>query len=317
MKINLKPTTRQEYEQTVREMAEFATKSAKTPEEKLHVKTTMAGLLQEYQGDDKVISSKDLIEKAKEMGQEPCIPFPHPEMTLATDGVRPKQMIVVSGTTKQGKTAFVYDLVTRMKAVKPLLLFFEDRPVDVLQKRLRFNKDYEVPEFYTPELYTEEGIEWIKLRMLEGKYKWGCKVVVIDNLHYITQAEGAKVARYDKLLTSYAKELKDFAVRWNMTIFLLVHMNKTPDNRPPTVFDIADTAGIGQIADKVWFVQRESDSTITNWYSDRDRQTGYKGKIDFEFDRGTYHEGIMGFASAKIDEVNKKALYKKTKTEFA
>jgi len=311
-KINLTPKTRQEYEQTVHQMAEIASRTAKTPEEVASIKLTLATLLGDYRGNDRVISSEDLIAKVEEEKDEPCIPFPHPEMTKATDGVRPRQMIVVSGTTKQGKTMFTFDLVTRMSGTKPLLLFFEERPIDILKKKLRFNSSYKVPEFYTPELYTEEGIEWIKVRMLEGKYKWGCKVVVIDNLHYITQSEGAKVPRYDKLLTSYAKELKDFAVRWNMTIFLLVHMNKTPDNRPPTVFDIADTAGIGQIADKVWFVQREADTTTTNWYSDRDRQTGFKGKIDFEFDKGTYHEGLFGRALDSVTEHAKKL----TKPEF-
>lgn len=313
-KINLNPKTRQEYELTVKQMAEFATKSAKNEEEKLHIKTTMAGLLNEYKGEDKVISSEDLKQKVEEEKNEDCIPFPHPEMTKATDGVRPRQLIVVSGTTKQGKTMFTYDLVTRMKDIKPLLLFFEERPVDILKKKLYFDKSYEVPEFYTPELYTEESIDWIKMRMLEGKYKWGCKVVVIDNLHYITQGQGATASRYDKLLTSYTKELKDFAIRWNMTIFLLVHMNKTPENRAPTVYDIADTAGIGQIADKVWFVQRESDSNITNWFSDRDRQTGFKGKIEFEFNKGSYYEGILGLTSFEIEKVNKKTL--KDKAEF-
>lgn len=314
MKINLEPKTRQEYELTVRQMAEFATKTAKTEEEKLHIKATMAGLLSDYIGEDKVISSEELKSKVQEDKDEECIPFPHVEMTKATDGVRPKQLIVVSGTTKQGKTMFTYDLVTRMKGVKPLLLFFEERPMEILKKKYYFDKSYEVPEFYTPESYSEESIDWIKTKMLEGKYKWGCQIVVIDNLHYITQGQGAKVPRYDKLLTSYTKELKDFAIRWNMTVFLLVHMNKTPDNRPPTVFDIADTAGIGQIADKVWFVQREPETTTTFWYSDRDRQTGYKGKIDFQFDKGSYYEGIMGLASFEIEKANKKSL--KRDTEF-
>ena len=309
-KINLKPSSREEYEKSVRDMALYATKTAKTPEEKVQVKATLAELLQEYKGDDKIIHSKDLKEKALEVSDEPPLEFPHENMTKATGGVRPKQLVVVSGTTKQGKTMFTYDLVTRMHDVKPLLLFFEERPVEILQKKLSFDKDYEIPEFYTPELYTEESIDWIKLKMLEGKYKWGCKVVVIDNLHYITQSEGAKAPRYDKLLTSYCKELKDFAIRWNMTIFLLVHMNKTPDNRPPTVFDIADTAGIGQIADKVWFVQREGDTNITNWFSDRDRQTGYKGKIEFEFDRGSFHEGVLGSTFDTIRRTTKKMLGK-------
>lgn len=306
--INLNPKTRQEYEETVKQMAELATKTAKTAEEKLQIKATMAGLLEEYKGEDKVISSADLAEKIKETKEEDCIPFPHTEMTTVTDGCRPKQLIVVSGTTKQGKTMFTYDLVTRMIDVKPLLLFFEERPLDIIRKKLYFDKDYEVPEFYTPELYTQESIDWIKLKMLEGKYKWGCKVVVIDNLHYITQGQGAQVPRYDKLLTSYTKELKDFAIRWNMTIFLLVHMNKTPDNRPPSVYDIADTAGIGQIADKVWFVQRDPDSNQTFWYSDRDRQTGWKGKIEFEFNKGSYYEGIVGAMTASVDKTIKKAL---------
>jgi len=312
--INLNPTSKEEYEKTVKDMALLATKTAKTEEERLHIKTTMAGLLAEYKGDDRVVSSESPIEKAKEAEEEPCLAFPHPEMTKSTDGVRPKQLVVISGTTKQGKTMFTYDLVTRM-GVKPLLLFFEERPAEILAKKYRYDKEYIVPEFYTPELYTQESIDWIKLKMLEGKYKWGCKAVVIDNLHYITQAEGARVPRYDKLLTSYAKELKDFAVRWNMVIFLLVHMNKTPDNRPPTVFDIADTAGIGQIADKVWFVQREADGDMTNWYSDRDRQTGFKGKIDFEFDRGTYHEGVMGLPSSIIERTTR-AILKKKDREF-
>ncbi len=310
MKINLSPKTREEYEQTVRQMAEFATGSAKTEEERLHIKTTMAGLLGEYSGKDKVISSDELRIRAEEEKVEPCIPFPHTEMTKATDGVRSKQLIVVSGTTKQGKTMFTYDLVTRMKGTKPLLLFFEERPLDIIRKKFFFDKEYEVPEFYTPETYTDESIDWIKTKMLEGKYKWGCQIAVIDNLHYITQGQGAKVPRYDKLLTSYTKELKDFAIRWNMTIFLLVHMNKTPDNRPPTVFDIADTAGIGQIADKVWFVQRDADTTTTNWFSDRDRQTGFKGKIEFEFNKGSYYEGIMGVLNASTEKIVKKALKK-------
>lgn len=315
MNINLNPKTREEYEVTVKQMATYATKSAKTAEEKAQVKATLAELLEGYTGEDKIISSKDLQTIVSENKEEPCIPFPHPEMTKATDGVRPKQLIVISGTTKQGKTMFTYDLVTRMD-VKPLLLFFEERPVEILQKKLRFDPEYQIPEFYTPELYSEESIDWIKLKMLEGKYKWGCKAVVIDNLHYITQSEGAKANRYDKLLTSYVKELKDFAIRWNITVFLLVHMNKTPDDRAPTVFDIADTAGIGQIADKVWFVQREGDTTITNWFSDRDRQTGYKGKIEFEFDRGTYHEGVLGSTFDSIKRTTKKLLGKEDEAKL-
>lgn len=287
-KINFTPKTREEYELTVRQMAEFAHRSAVSEEEKISIKKTLATLLFDYTGEDKVVHSKDLLSQVNAEKDIPCIPFPHEEMTKATDGCHPKQVIVVSGTTKQGKTQFTYDLVTRMVDVKPLLLFFEDRPVEVIKKKFYFDKNYEIPEFYTPELYTDESLEWIKIKMLESKYKWGSKVVVIDNLHYITQAQGANTPRYDKLLTSYVKELKDFAIRWNMTIFLLVHMNKTPDHRAPTVYDIADTAGIGQIADKVWFVQREDDRTI--WYSDRDRQTGYKGKITFNFDRGSYSE---------------------------
>lgn len=287
-KINLNPKTRQEYEITVNQMAKFADRTAISDEERINIKKTLVTLLSDYNGEDKVIHSKDLVSKVNSEKDIPCIPFPHEEMTKSTDGCHPKQLIVVSGTTKQGKTQFTYDLVTRMKDVKPLLLFFEDRPVEILKKKFYFDKSYEIPEFYTPETYTDESIEWIKTKMLESKYKWGTKVVVIDNLHYITQAQGASVPRYDKLLTSYVKDLKDFAIRWNMTIFLLVHMNKTPDNRAPTVYDIADTAGIGQIADKVWFVQRDDEHTL--WFSDRDRQTGFKGKIQFTFDRGSYYE---------------------------
>jgi len=305
--INLKPKTRAEYENTVRTLADNLTKTAKTAKEKLQIKETMASLLGEYEGSDRVVSSKELEELAKEKSSDPHIAFPHPELTKSVDGCRPSQLIVVSGTTKQGKTMFVFDLVTRM-SVKPLLLFFEERPLDIIQKRMRFDSAYSVPEFYTPELYTDESIDWIKMKMLEGKYKWGCQVAVIDNLHYITQSQGAQVARYDKLLTSYVKELKDFAIRWNMTIFLLVHMNKTPDNRAPTVFDIADTAGIGQIADKVWFVQRDPDTGNTNFFSDRDRQTGYKGKIEFLFDKGTYHEGIMGALSEDIKKTTSRII---------
>lgn len=287
-KINLNPKTKEEYHTTIHQMAEFAHSTAISDEEVISIKTTLVTLLSDYTGNDRVVPSKELIAQVNAEKDIPCIPFPHKEMTKSTDGCHPKQLIVVSGTTKQGKTQFTYDLVTRMKEVKPLLLFFEDRPVEVIKKKLFFDREYKIPEFYTPETYTDESIEWIKLKMLESKYKWGTKVVVIDNLHYITQAQGANVPRYDKLLTSYVKDLKDFAIRWNMTIFLLVHMNKTPDNREPTVYDIADTAGIGQIADKVWFVQRDGDNTV--WYSDRDRQTGFKGKIEFQFDKGSYFE---------------------------
>lgn len=299
--LNLNPATKEEFESTVHTVANFSLQTASTEEEKIHIQLTLSELLSGYRGDDKVISSSELERNIRHEIYTPSIPLPHPEMNRSVDGVRPTQLIVVSGTTKQGKTAFVYDLVTRMN-VKPLLLFFEDRPTEIIRKRKYYNKEYVVPEFYTPENYTGEGIDWIKLKMLEAKFKWGSKVVVIDNLHYITQSQAVTTSRYDKLLTSYTKELKDFAIRWNMTIFLLVHMNKTPDNRPPSVFDIADTAGIGQIADKVWFVQRKDDSTVTNWFSDRDRQTGYKGKIEFEYDRGTYHEGLTGLITAQVKD---------------
>lgn len=304
--MNLNPKTRQEYEATCKEMAERAMKTATTPEEHLQIKSTLARLLSDYNGDDKVVNVQSLKDQILAVKQEPSIDLPHQEMNKATDGIRSKQLIVVSGTTKQGKSQFLYDMVNRIPNIKPLLLYFEDRPVDMIKKMLRFDQQYQIPEFYTPELYTDDSLDWIKMKMLEAKYKWGTKVVVIDNLHYITQSQAVQVSRYDKLLSSYAKELKEFAIKWGITIFLIVHMNKTPDNRAPTVFDIADSAGIGQIADKVWFVQRNpDDEKQTIWYSDRDRQTGFKGKVVFEFVKGGYYEDMAAFATEQIKKEHK------------
>ena len=288
--MNLKPKTRKEYEELCKHIASSASKNA-TEEQRLRIEVTIAEVLANYQGEDQIIHSSELEKKAKEKALIPSMKISHREMNQGIGGIKMGQLIIMSGSVKSGKTQFLYDLVTRtMDNVKPLLLFFEDKPIDVIGKMLSHNPNYVIPEFYTPDNYSDDSLDWIKMCMLESKFKYGTKVIVIDNVHYLTQSS-AQTSRYDKYLSNYSKELKDFAVKWNMAIFLIAHTNKMPEDRPPTVFDIADSAGIGQIADKVWFIKRGEDKESI-WYSDRDRQTGFKGSITFTFSKGHFNESF-------------------------
>lgn len=288
--LNLKPKTRKEYEELCNQIASRTSKNASS-EEKLHIEVVVAELLANYQGEDQIIHSSELEKKAREKAKIPSIKIKHTQMDQKVGGIKLGQLIIMSGSVKSGKTQFLYDLVTNnMETVKPLLLFFEDKPIDVIGKMLSFDNNYKIPDFYTPDNYLDDSLDWIKMCILESKFKYGTKVVVIDNIHYLTQSS-AQTSRYDKFLSNYSKELKEFATKWNVAIFLIAHTNKLPEDRPPTVFDIADSAGIGQIADKVWFIKRGEDNENI-WYSDRDRQTGFKGSITFTFNRGNFIEGF-------------------------
>src|SRR3990167_2031916 len=79
-----------------------------------------------YRGEDNVISSLELYEKIKSQPEEKKILTGFTDFDKILGGFRKKQLIVVSASTKSGKTSFCMDITDRIRTEHPLWLPFEE-----------------------------------------------------------------------------------------------------------------------------------------------------------------------------------------------
>src|SRR3990172_4134618 len=78
-----------------------------------------------YEGEDRIISSLEIYERLKKEPPQVGISSGFGKLDEILRGFFPKQLITVSGPTKNGKTQFCIELTSRMKEYHPLWLPFE------------------------------------------------------------------------------------------------------------------------------------------------------------------------------------------------
>lgn len=259
-----------------------------------------------YDGDDKVISSLELLEKIKNEPPERKIMSGFEDVDLILDGFRERQLIVLSGITKHGKTSMAVEFTVRMAAEHPLWLPFEEPAIDLIRKFTERNA--EPPLFYTPETMARNTLEWIEQKIVESKAKYDSRLIFIDHLGFIQDSENA---HHDETMAykieRIVRSLKRLAVKWNVVIVLLAHLTKTKLDTNPSFDDLKGSSAIAQEADTVMLLWRKTERKngrilITNEANlsiQANRRTGRTGNVQFMFENGRYIQNTWMEAEVK------------------
>lgn len=246
-----------------------------------------------YNGEDKLISSEQIAEKLRNAPPENKI---HTGITGIDDilgGFRLKQLVVIAGATKNGKTSWAVELTTRMKDQQPLWLPFEESSEELVQKFLDRNEN--PPHFYAPEQMKGNTLAWVEKKIIEAKVKFDSKICFIDHLHFIVQFS---TERMDAEIGKTMRELKRIAKKWDVVIFLIAHLKKTKMESQPSLEDLRDSSFIAQEADTVMMVWRKTTreegaivvGNEVNVSIQANRRTGKTGNLKFNFENGRFLE---------------------------
>lgn len=255
-------------------------------------------LLKNYQGDDKIVSWQEIADRMEQEKPEPPMSTGYQRLDHITKGgFGRKQLIALTGITKNGKTAFAMQLTRNMAKYSPLWFPFEETAQELIQKQ----KDYgnEIPHAFSPMSFPTEDLKWVEERIVESIIKNGTRVVLIDHLHFLVKSFSEK-ERLDLKMTEIVSQLKRMAKRLDVCIVLVVHLRKVAIHEQPTINDIKETSSIAQWADKTMIVWREATKNASGIleYSGTtyvtlaaDRQSGMMESVPYTFHKGQYTEG--------------------------
>jgi replicative DNA helicase len=251
----------------------------------------------EYNGDDRIISFKDVADDIK---NSPLVEKFHTKWTKLDDlisGFRPKHLIVLSGIMKHGKTTFSMDMISKMAEYNPVMIALEEPIEELIGKFVE--RGEEAPHGFAPKHAGDVKTDWIDFKVREGKKKYQSRLFFIDNLEWI---EPVKLRDSDNDANIYKrimKELKDIAKKYGVCIVVIAHLNKDPEvDKNPTYHDLRGSSAIGQICDKCILVWRETKrgdrgelniTNNTNVSVQLNRQGGV-GNVKMKFDNGHYTE---------------------------
>jgi replicative DNA helicase len=246
-----------------------------------------------YRGEDKLVSSLDLVELIKSKPPELQMMTGFTGLDLILKGFRLKQLVVLSAATKSGKTSFAIDITSKMREYNPLWLPFEEGAEELVRKFMERNET--PPMFFTPENITGNTLKWVEKKIIESIAKYGTQIVFIDHLHFIVPFAAE---RQDLAIGMTMRALKTMAKKWNICIVLIAHLKKTKVDTSPTLEDLRDSSFIAQEADTVIMLWRESKRENGNMITTNNvnvsvqanRRTGKTGNIPMVYDEGHFKE---------------------------
>ena len=246
-----------------------------------------------YKGDDRMISSFEILERIKNSPPEPIYSTGLEGLDGLIGGFRENQLIVLAAPTKSGKTQFCIELTIRMSDTNPAWIPFEESAEELVRKF--HDRQQQPPLFYTPNEITGNTLEWIEKRIVEAKVKYNSKLFFIDHLHFIIPFT---TDRLDARIGQVMRTLKTIARNHRVIIVLIAHLKKTEVTVSPTLEDLRDSSFIAQEADTVMMLWRETirednEVKISNNATlsiQANRRTGSTGNVKLTFNNGRYTE---------------------------
>ena len=251
----------------------------------------------QYQGEYKLVWSKDLAEEIKNRPERPSFTTGIAEFDQILGGFRPQQLVTISASTKHGKTTMGLFLTECMEALNPVVIPLEQSNEELIEQRME--NGHTIPNFLSPsKLAAKVSTDWIEQRIIEGIAKYDTKFVMIDHLGYIDNYGPDGKYKRENLayrIGEVMRDLKNIAKRWNVTIVLLAHLSQKDEGKPPTMEDLKNSSDISQESDAVVMLWRKnSQKNKVRIYEDKtmlsvlaNRRTGKNGNIGLRFDRAT------------------------------
>lgn len=252
-------------------------------------------IAKEYDGDDRVISSRELVDEALKQPQKPKFYSGFEELDRLMEGFTTGESVFFTGITKHGKTSMCMELSVRFSEQSPLWLSFEEKPIDLIRKFR--DKTGEFPHFFTPRQNEKPDLEWLEKKIVEAKAKFGTKVVFIDHLGFVSDAEKGKDDTEASRLERISRAVHSIAVKWEVLIFLLGHLTKVSPTQTPDLENIKGSSAMAQEADvtmMVWRKTKREDGKVkigneTNLSIQANRR-GSPGNVEFLYEAGRFTE---------------------------
>ena len=247
-------------------------------------------ILAEYDGEDKVISSKEKDEELEADFLSPSfrVPTRIPTLDRLTDGgFREGELITITGITKSGKSALARTLCSNFveKEINSVYFSYEETARELLE---RFRKPY--PIFYLPRLLRSCNTDWIHAKIGEAVAKYGIKAAFIDNLDFLLDRKlYERHGNVSDMIKFVVLDLKNTARYYRVAIFLTAHTTQAGMRQGIDIGDIKGSSSISQISDFVLCVKRikDKETGLAGRYSRvqilANRRTGLNGEAKMLF----------------------------------
>lgn len=244
-----------------------------------------------YTGKDEVVSATIIKEQLNVDDEQKKFFTGINQLNTILDGFKSGDLITMSGISGNGKTelliSFTKDFIDRKYRV--LWISFEVNPKDFMN---RFG-DYE-PIFYMPRQNIPNNLEWTLKRIYEAKAKFDCEIVIIDHLHFLLDMATLGNRNISHLFGGIIRRIKTAALKLDMTVFLVAHLNKTATKEVPDLVDLRDSSFTYQEADTVLIIHRENTDNTIDLNKNiqpavlrvaKNRWNGYLGLLKLNYDR--------------------------------
>ncbi|HZE87627.1 MAG TPA: DnaB-like helicase C-terminal domain-containing protein [Methylomirabilota bacterium] len=249
----------------------------------------------QYEGDDRVISTTELLEEIKNTPIKEKFFSGFKDLDIKMEGFVTGENIFLTGITKHGKTSFCMELSVRFREQNPLWLSFEERAIDLLRKF--HSKTGEYPLFFTPRKNERPNLEWIETKIVEAKAKFDSKVVFIDHIGFLSDAERGKDDTEASRLERISRTIHSLAVKWDVLIFLMGHLTKVRSDQNPDIENIKGSSAMAQESDLTMLIWRKTHregekviiENVTNLSLQANRR-GQTGNIEFIYRGGHFLE---------------------------
>jgi len=208
-----------------------------------------------YKGEDRIVSFKELEEELKNAPPIAKIASQIEELDkLLYGGFMTQTVTTISATPKSGKTSFAMYLTTKMEKYNPLWLALEESAKSLIRKMIK--KGDNAPHGYSTKSNPTVTLEWIESKIVEAIAKHDTKVVFIDQLDFIVPQDNFN-DRHDLKIAHTMRVLHQLAVKWDVAIFLICHLEKMEPEQKPTTKNLRGSSAIWGEADNCMFLWRE------------------------------------------------------------
>lgn len=176
-------------------------------------------------------------------------------------GVREGDLIIGTGLSGAGKTTLFQCICANMSDKGLSCLWFSyEVIIDNLYAKFKemgcSEKDFLA---YTPKQMTSGNVEWIHKKIIEGAEKYKTKFIFIDHIDFLSPKKMRSSDQLRIVLKEICTELKQIAIGQKVVIFLIAHTKKV-QGRSVELQDISDGAGVYQLADAVFCVDRNTET---------------------------------------------------------
>lgn len=261
-----------------------------------------------YDGDDQVISFKKLED---EIRNAPIISKMSSGINGLDDifmgGFMPQTVTTISAQPKSGKTTFCMYLTTKMEKYNPLWIALEESAKSLVRKMIKNNMT--IPLAYSPMKNPIVSLEWIEFKIMESRLKNLTSVVFIDQLDFIVPQENSDGAYAQKIALTM-RTLHEIAVRCDVAIFLICHVEKMEPDVKPTVKNLRGSSSIWGESDNIIVLWKEawreegelqfSNNILVSVQANR--EDGKYGNIKMVYDNGTFKEQDWGNTKTNIQK---------------